>query len=386
MKKLTLILVVIYTSAFGQGMKLNEDLSWSQILKKAETEGKPIFVDAYTTWCGPCKWMAKNVFPTDSAGSFYNANFVSYKLDMEKGEGIDFAKKYNVSFFPTYLFFDKNGTLVHRSGGRKPLADFIQDGRNALDPDKQLLTLAAKFKANPTDKKTVTNYALAMLDAGESSAELAEAYYKVSDPAERLSKEAFYVFSEQSEFGSASFNFMKANAKNFKDVDEGQVKEAVFNKYEEKAERFGKKKELQSFISMQPSAEADLGKTGWKHLVLSYYSASKDHAGKIKAAEELFSDPEFKDPYLLNSIAWYVFESDQSTEADVLKAIKWSEKSLTPERRWAYLDTYASLLYKAKKYDDAEKYAKEAIAAAEKQKEDAKGTVELLEKIRKERK
>ena len=60
---------------------------------EAKKDNKMIFVDCYAEWCYPCKWMADNVFTDTVVASFYNKNFVSIKLDGEKGEGIDFAKK-----------------------------------------------------------------------------------------------------------------------------------------------------------------------------------------------------------------------------------------------------------------------------------------------------
>lgn len=48
---------------------------WADIQQKAASESKMIFVDAYTTWCGPCKWMAKTVFTNDTVADYYNATF-----------------------------------------------------------------------------------------------------------------------------------------------------------------------------------------------------------------------------------------------------------------------------------------------------------------------
>jgi thiol:disulfide interchange protein len=61
------------------------DATWEQVMAEAKKQEKLIFVDAYTTWCGPCKVMAQNVFTQKEVGDFYNRYFVNYKLDMEKG-------------------------------------------------------------------------------------------------------------------------------------------------------------------------------------------------------------------------------------------------------------------------------------------------------------
>ena len=87
---LTFIAAILSFSIFAQGIQFSEG-SWAEIKAKAKAEKKYIFVDAYAVWCGPCKWMAKEVFTDAKVGETYNKQFVSYKFDMEKGEGLDFA-------------------------------------------------------------------------------------------------------------------------------------------------------------------------------------------------------------------------------------------------------------------------------------------------------
>lgn len=62
--------------------------SWKAVLAEAKRQNKPVFVDIYTTWCGPCKLMAKEAFPNPTVGEKFNSSFVSYQIDAEKGEGV----------------------------------------------------------------------------------------------------------------------------------------------------------------------------------------------------------------------------------------------------------------------------------------------------------
>lgn len=107
------------------------DGSWEEALEKSEDKGKPIFVDAYASWCGPCKWMTRNVFTDDEVGDYYNENFINVKLDMEKGEGRTFARKYGVSAYPTLLYLDSEGEVVHKVMGARRTDGFIQEGKKA---------------------------------------------------------------------------------------------------------------------------------------------------------------------------------------------------------------------------------------------------------------
>ena len=118
---------------------------------KAKKEHKLIFVDAYTTWCGPCKWMAKTVFTNDTVADFFNTNFISTKIDMEKGEGIEFRKKYNVFCFPNLLFIDSNGEVVHRRGGGMPSANFIAFAKEAQGSSNTYQAFAKEYETKKSD-------------------------------------------------------------------------------------------------------------------------------------------------------------------------------------------------------------------------------------------
>jgi thiol:disulfide interchange protein len=106
--------------------------SWAAVLSESQKTGKPVFIDAYAAWCGPCRLMAANTFTDEEVGKFFNENFVCYKLDMEKGEGPAIKMQYRVGQYPTYLFVDSRGSLKYRKVGYMTPEAFIQEGKNAL--------------------------------------------------------------------------------------------------------------------------------------------------------------------------------------------------------------------------------------------------------------
>ncbi|MFM7401482.1 MAG: thioredoxin family protein, partial [Bacteroidota bacterium] len=99
------------SSVFAQGIEFFHG-SWPEALTKAKSEEKLIFVDAFASWCGPCKRMAKESFPDPKVGELYNASFICLKIDMEKPENAEFAGKYPVSSYPTLFFIDADGKIV----------------------------------------------------------------------------------------------------------------------------------------------------------------------------------------------------------------------------------------------------------------------------------
>ncbi|WP_460636445.1 thioredoxin family protein [Larkinella harenae] len=88
------------------------EATWKAHLAKAKAEKKIVFLDAYTTWCGPCKMLQKNVFTQKSVGDFFNQEFINVKIDMESGEGPELALKYPVEGYPTLMFIDGNGKVL----------------------------------------------------------------------------------------------------------------------------------------------------------------------------------------------------------------------------------------------------------------------------------
>lgn len=145
-----------------------KDADWKTQLEMAKKENKLIFLDAYTSWCGPCKMMAKDVFTRDSVADFFNATFYSVKYDMEKGEGPGLREKYNVDAFPTYLFIDGNGEVVHKIVGSMPPPKFIKEASKALTPENTAYGLAKKFNAGDHSDATTLAYLDALEKAYES--------------------------------------------------------------------------------------------------------------------------------------------------------------------------------------------------------------------------
>lgn len=101
-----------------------------QAFIKAKSEKKYVFFDAYASWCGPCKTMESEVYKDSKVVQYFNAKFVSIKIDMEQGEGPDLAKKLpSIDGYPSLLFFDFNGNLHKTLLGSRKAEDFLQEAK-----------------------------------------------------------------------------------------------------------------------------------------------------------------------------------------------------------------------------------------------------------------
>jgi Highly conserved protein containing a thioredoxin domain len=94
MKKLFSIILLSFSVLFFAQESIDfQTTTFKEVLAKAKREKKLVFMDAFASWCGPCKMMEKNIFPIKSVKEYYNANFINSRFDMEKGEGREIAMK-----------------------------------------------------------------------------------------------------------------------------------------------------------------------------------------------------------------------------------------------------------------------------------------------------
>lgn len=109
------------------------DGTFQEALQKAKKENKLIFIDAYASWCMPCKVMGKTVFSTNRAGEFFNHNFINLKIDMEKGEGPKFAYVYGVRAYPSLIFINANGEVKNYAIGFHTTPQLIDLGKQTIN-------------------------------------------------------------------------------------------------------------------------------------------------------------------------------------------------------------------------------------------------------------
>ncbi|MGF7077355.1 thioredoxin family protein [Mucilaginibacter sp. 3215] len=107
--------------------------SWTEALKQAARQNKYIFVDAYATWCGPCKMLKATTFKNNKVADFYNDNFVNVAIDMEKGQGPALAAEWGLQAYPTMIIFTSKGKPVSGTVGYIRANDLIKFGRQALN-------------------------------------------------------------------------------------------------------------------------------------------------------------------------------------------------------------------------------------------------------------
>ena len=344
-------LVSLGISAQEVGIKFINDSTLSDALTKAKQENKLLFVDCYTSWCGPCKYMVKNIFPQREVGDFYNKNFVCWKADTEKlhskADSIAFAN-FQIQCWPTFLLLNWKGEIIHRQCGSGDVAGFIELGKTALDPSKNFYSIQEK------------------VNKGDRTAETLYTYYAYSfDNTEKYISEHFALVSDSLKFSEPTWRLFDLVVKN---VD-GDVFKYFSNHLSQYEQKLGKKavetKLYRLFDYYNRSGNPSITKLKQVDTVLyakyerytayqtTYYKYNRNRADKkswndlIKATDKGFATKSLTLDQL-NDVSWLVYECyNKMNDREALKkACVWSKKTVDAmPNNHPFNDTYAHILF-----------------------------------------
>lgn len=222
MKKILLLLVYLFIglSVVAQGVSFQE-LSLAKALEKAKEENKYVFVDCYTSWCGPCKMMASQVLTQKKVGDYMNDKFVSVKIDMEKGEGPDVKKRYGVRAYPTFLIIQSDGVLIHQVVGYSESDKFIKQVDESFDPSKATEILRTRYDGGERERQFMLNYLDVLLAIGDRSVKkVAQEIFAGLNEEEKFSPDYWFLYENMklNTVGADMYNFLLANRERFNTI------------------------------------------------------------------------------------------------------------------------------------------------------------------------
>ena len=163
MRKIVLLLMICIfaAGARGEGIRFFKG-SFQEALKQAKAENKKVFVDFYTTWCGPCQLMSKNVFPDEEVGEYFNRHFINYQINAEDKTYLPEVKRYGVTAYPNMLILDTEGNVLGRQLGATDKNGFLRFARLAL---KEVLPVDQLYEKLKKDRKNQTLMQEILLEA-----------------------------------------------------------------------------------------------------------------------------------------------------------------------------------------------------------------------------
>lgn len=388
MKKSIALFALLTTSiiSFAQNKSIEfEHGTFTELLAKAKKENKMIYIDCYTVWCGPCKWMAKNVFTNDTVADFYNKNFINAKIDMEKGEGIDLAKKYDIRAYPTMLFVNADGEQLHRTCGSSLSADFIKTGKNALSSDTRLATYTANFNGGKVTAPYANTYFSMLQNACQSYSKEVSDYFSFAKKEDLTSRSTWtIIYNFIDDYSSKTFtDFEAARDAYAKLYSVDSVENKINNVYTNGLYSAIQNKDTKGYEMLKTKLRGSKTKDAEKIILeadLKLYQRNGDWTNYAIHASEFVSKYTSSNAGDLNSFAWTFYEHVDE-KAMLEKAESWSKKACELDDNYPYNDTYAAVLYKLGKKSEAKVIAQKAIGIAKKNGDDYKETSVLLEKI-----
>lgn len=297
---------------WAQGIQFEEG-SFAEALAKAKKENKIVFVDVYTTWCGPCKKMAKEFFPTKEAGDKYNANFVNYKIDAEKGEGIGVAQRYKVEGYPTNLFIRPDGSVVYTKMGMSDLDGFLENADIAIAEQKDPMKwedYAAKLKKGDKDKTFLQQYLKKANRLNQNNDEALNTYVANYVNKKKLSDEELsYLLDNTQTIDNNAYKLLEGNIARIntlqKDVAPDFFRAYTENLYRGTIDKLAKNKEESRFNELMKPMISKYSKTPESDMMF--------YKGKFY---EMLGDEEKLNAFMLEKGNFYANRSDATYAKD----------------------------------------------------------------------
>lgn len=380
-----LLFLFTFSSIIAQDNGLQfKNLSYEEALKVAAKENKLVFLHGYAEWCHYCHDMVEKIYPDSTVGAFFNSNFICIKMDLEK-EGAQLNKRLKSHTFPTLVFFDGNGTIMHRAAGRHMKPMLLELGKEALDPKRRLHTWEQLFNNGNCGADTAYRYLRKMeMTATNYQPEALKYLSKLSD-ADIKSASNWKIVNDLYKDVDAPFTMrlikMKTELENLYTKPVVERKFFEMYKYE-----FGIRiRTLDTAGYERLKQQLNVSGFDMAPKIMDYADLMKskmkgDYALYFKLAEPFVNNYAMSDAVMLNEFSQVFFER---TKDPVLlaKAEAWAKESVKLNDSYSNNETLTGILILSGKKEEARTVANHAIELGEKNKINVQKVKIYLEKI-----
>ncbi|WP_424963720.1 thioredoxin family protein [Ekhidna sp.] len=373
MKKLAFLIFLIPAGLAAQ-IKFMD--SWDEALSRARLNGKLIFLNTYVEWCEPCDEMTEYTFTDLEVANFFNSTFVNVQLDMEDYPGVELAEEYTIGVFPSFLFINGNGEVVHRGCGGMDANQFLALAEDALTDSLTLMAREKQYDAGDRSIDFMLSYLELLEEACLDAERFAAEYLKNIELQDLIKETPWEVFAAyQWDIYSREFQHLLNNKKLFEDslgqkVVNAKLYDTYLSQYQEifEAEElhdFGMRALLHSFKNVTFSGSDTLRLM----MNLHYSEYTENWSDYADFTVELVGMTNLEDPEQLNELAWkfYLFV-DNKYQLEI--ASTWAQEAVDQQPEPSMIDTYASLQFKLGNKKKAIELEKRALELAQELYED----------------
>lgn len=356
-----LLLFSIATGIFAQKTELFFEGTWEQARIKAKKENKYVFLDCWSEGCGYCKMMDQETFSDSSVVSYMESKFVAVSRDMYSGEGILLNMKYHIRGFPSFLIFNPQGQLCFEFTGYMKPNEFIDSLESALNPKKQFVCKGFSYELEPGYpdfyKRAFGYYG----DPVIADSTIVMAWLdKQNDWTSEICWSVLWQFCG----GAKHQRWILNNQEQLIPLYGNEVPELASGLIGYYCHLANIAKSDSLFLETLEMAKTFLKEPYRSERINSnsryYYKATENWINYGTALEEIFEKDNFKSHDGINDECWTLAENCTDT-ATLNKAIGWIQIVLISDSTSQFIDTYAMLLYKTNRLQEAETYALQAI-------------------------
>ncbi|QHS58330.1 thioredoxin family protein [Chitinophaga agri] len=425
MKKIVIVLLAGLTSPMLSLAQTPADLfeklpNWQSVLEKAAKANKNIFIDFYATWCAPCQEMDASVYTAPTVRDYLSEHFLPVKIQMDQTkndnpevqawykDAVLLGKQYHVDAFPSFLFLSPKGDLLTMQFGFHNAADFLKVLEKANDlnnayypllkqyqdgklPDSALLNLAIRtkeLKADSLARVLVSKYKNLYFDKLRIESQLTKNFtdlaFHFPTTIHESDKVVRYIYNHPQILDSA---FRPGISKEYTSffISRDYIMPLITA-----AEKRGKEPDWKD-IEYKVTKRYD-SKTG-KRLAfdhkLAWYYKQEDWENVVKyeieKVEEKGIENAVKASTLqVNNLVYEVIFKRSMNPAHLKKGLQFIEVIMKNNPHDdEVIDTYANVLYKIGRKEEAIQQEKRALSLAEEKKRDANAKIykEVIQKM-----
>ncbi|WP_343744157.1 thioredoxin fold domain-containing protein [Chitinophaga sp.] len=423
MKKiLFLTLIVIPTVTISaQEKKINflTIKNLEEATSKAKSEGKLIFIDVYATWCSPCKKMEKEVFTSESVYTYINRNFIPIRIQIDKNPNDtkeiinqynlskEISTKYKIKSIPTYLFIDSNQELIHKDDGFMTIDSLLDVCKIAKENTNSYSANMNNLRKGKTQNIDLLKFAIDLSRFGEDSlAGIAAQLYKSNvidktSPDELLTPKLNIFMQKFGKLFTATDSIVKWMYSHKTETDkrlESPGYATIFTDYVIKKDILHEtintpspswellEKELSKKWDKKIAKSAILdAKIKWYTNRNDWNNAIKYQMDQIEQNTDTQKKLNLGEIFMINNFVYDIVLKKSNDTGILKKAISYMQViTIQNPNNTAIIDTYANVLYKIGKRNEAIEMEQKALNIAENKNsiEDKKEFEETIRKMK----